>query len=331
MKKKQDTQGELGFLDGFLARFRRTSVEPSAEKRPAASSQGLRQEFEAALKGLNQKIEEQRRRDQESVGGGERGEKTAAERRAERAERMEAAHRAVFEDVVAMHGRLGTGLGSEDLTGLRAFLDEVEAMAAPGAESHEILPRARYAIAKRLGHEAGELVLASLRPLLEKAGMAWPDPIRYHPSATAEDIEAARSRRFSEMREQFLARGLSKTAERVVGVVGAWGADYPDRGSPLWEEAVLEAVAAGLLARLLREFVVRLRSDREIIEAETDRLIGPQLAAVQKVLESGVASVEEATQAAAGALRVIDEVIPDLAWKHLRSVLPMARGEVVSS
>jgi hypothetical protein len=328
MKKRQDTPGALGFLDGLVARFRRGPEQTLSEKAPTASSQDLRREFEAALEGLTRKIEEQRRRDQEALDGGERGEKTAAERAAERAKRMDVAHRAIREDVVAMHACLGTGLGNDDLTDLRVFLEEVDALAAPGAESHELLPRARYRIAKRLGHEAGELVLARLRLMLEKAGVAWPDPIRYHPSATAEDIEAARRRRFSEMREQFLARGLPKTAERVVGVVGAWGADYPDRGSPLWQEAVLEAVAAGLQAQLLRAFVERLRSDREIVEAETDRLIGPQLAAVQKVLESGVASVEEATRAAAGALRVIDEVIPDLAWKHLRSVLPAARGGV---
>ena len=329
MERRQETQGELGFLDVFLARFRRAPEQTPSEKPLAASSQDLRREFEAALEGLTKKIEEQRRREEEASGGGERGEKTAAERLAERAKRLEAAHRAIREDVVAMHGRLRTGLGTDDLVDLQAFLEEVDALAAPGAESHELLPRARYRIVKRLGHEAGELVLARLRPMLEKAGVAWPDPIHYHPSATAEDIEAARRRRFSEMREQFLARGLKKTAERVLGVVGSWGSDYPQRGSPLWEEAVLEAVAAGLQARLLRQFVGRLRSDREIIEAETDRLIGPQLAAVQKVLESGVASVEEATQAAAGALRVIDEVIPDLAWKHLRSVLPAARGEVL--
>jgi len=329
MKTRPETQGELGFLDGLLARFRR-APEQAPSKRPAAvSSQDLRREFEVALEGLTRKIEEQQRREEAAGGSGDRGEKTAAERLAERARRLEEAHQAIREDVVAMHVRLGTGLGNDDLGDLNAFLKEVDALAAPGAESHELLPRARYRIAKRLGQEAGELVLAGLRPMLEKAGVAWPDPIRYHPAATPEDIEAARSRRFSEMREQFLARGLKKTAERVLGIVGSWGADYPQRGSPLWEEAVLEAVAAGLQARLLQQFVGRLRSDREVIEAETDRLIGPQLAAVQKVLESGVASVEEATQAAAGALRVIDDVIPDLAWKHLRSVLPAARGEVL--
>lgn len=327
MKARQDTREELGFLDGLMARFRRAPEQPKPEKAPGASSKAVRQEFDAALQGLAQKIEEQRRKSEEAGAGPARGEKTAAERAAERTKRMEAAHQAMREDVAAMHARLGTGLRKEDLTELRAYLEEIEARAAAGADSHELEPRARYAIARRLDREAGKLALARLKQVLAAAGVQWPDPVRYHPSATPEDIESARRRRLSEMREQFLARGLARTAERVVGVVGAWGADYPERGSALWEEVVLEAYAAGLRAQLLREFVQRLRTDRETLEAEVDRLIGPELAAVQKVLQSGVASVEEATAAAAGVLRVIDEVIPDLAWKHLSSVLPRARGE----
>lgn len=327
MNAKKDAQGGLGFVDGFLSRFRRARETPEPEQAAGPSPEDRRQQFDAALKGLDQKIEEHRRRDEEAGRGRVRGEKTSEQRAAERAQRRTAAHQAIREDVVAMHARLGTGLGDEDLTQLGAFLEEIEAVAAPGVDSHELLPRARYGIAKRFGREAGELAVARLRQVLEAAEMKWPDPIAYHPSTKAEDLEAARKRRFSEMREQFLARGMKRTAERLVGVVGAWGSDYPERDSPLWQETVLEAIAAGLQAELLREFVERTRADRGLIETEADRLVGPELAALQEVLGTGVGSVEEATEAVARALSVIDEVIPDLAWQHLCEVLPRARGE----
>jgi hypothetical protein len=327
MKRKQDAREGLGFLDGFLARFRRAPAAPEPEKTTGPSPEALRQQFDAALKGLTEKIEEQRRQEEEAGLAAARSEKTPEELAAERAQRMGAAHQGIREDVVAVHARLGTGLRNEDLTDLRAYLEEVGAVVAAGARSHELLPRARYAIATRLDREAARLALVRLREVLEAASVPWPDPIGHHPSATKEMIENARKRRFAEMREQFLAWGLTRTADRTVGIVGAWGADYPERASPLWEEAVLEAVAAGLRAQLVREFVEQLRGDRETIVAAIERLLGPELAAIQKVLESRVASVEEATQAAAGVLRVVDEVIPDLAWKHLCSVLPQARGE----
>ena len=45
----------------------------------------------------------------------------------------------------------------------------------------------------------------------------------------------------------------------------AWGSDYPDQGSPLWEETVLAGVAAGMRGQLVRDFVELLRRDREAL------------------------------------------------------------------
>jgi hypothetical protein len=48
---------------------------------------------------------------------------------------------------------------------------------------------------------------------------------------------------------------------------------------------------------------------------------------LQKVLSGGVTSIEKANQAVAGALRVLDEVVPQIAWEHVQARLPHARGE----
>jgi hypothetical protein len=58
-----------------------------------------------------------------------------------------------------------------------------------------------------------------------------------------------------------------------------------------------------------------------------DEAIGVQLALLQSVLAGGVHSIEQASQAVSGCLRVIDDVLPELAWAHVRAVLPEARGE----
>jgi hypothetical protein len=55
--------------------------------------------------------------------------------------------------------------------------------------------------------------------------------------------------------------------------------------------------------------------------------MGKELAALRETLASGGLSGEQANQAVAASLRVLDQVIPDLAWEQVRSQLPRARGE----
>ena len=59
----------------------------------------------------------------------------------------------------------------------------------------------------------------------------------------------------------------------------------------------------------------------------SEEVIGKELVALQEVLKSGITSVEQANLAAAKSLSVVDQVVPELAWEHLRSQLPRARGD----
>lgn len=139
--------------------------------------------------------------------------------------------------------------------------------------------------------------------------------------------ETRRARRLGDVRAAFLAQDFERAADGVLGVVRGWGSDYPDRGTPLWEETVLEAVAGAFRGRLVQTFIDVVRRDREQIMARMDEAIGAQLASLQSVLAGGVHSIEQANQAVSGCLRVIDDVLPELAWAHVRAVLPEARGE----
>ena len=114
----------------------------------------------------------------------------------------------------------------------------------------------------------------------------------------------------------------------MFGIVQGWGGDYPDRGTPLWEECVLEGVAAALRAQLLKEFVETLLQDRDALLAKVEAAIGKELEAVQTLLKTGVTSVDEASEAVAGPFRVLHDVAPKLAWEQIRSKLPSARGEL---
>ena len=109
--------------------------------------------------------------------------------------------------------------------------------------------------------------------------------------------------------------------------MAVWGPDYPDRGGPLWEETALEGVAAGLRGQLVKEAVELLQRDREALLASAEAAIGKELDALHQVLKAGVSSLEQANQAVASSLRVLDEVVPQIAWERVRAELPKARGE----
>lgn len=325
-RQPQEGGGKLGFLDP-LARLFRTRETPAPQPEPTSPVDSLQESFDAAIQGLERKIEESR------LGASAAGrpdaplKKTAEERAAENQQRMEKSHLAILGDIEQMHVQLGTGLAGADLTGLAAYLEELHATAAEGKDSHSLLPRLRYAIAERLQKGAGELAVTRLVELLQREKRSWPDPIRHRDSASAEEIERYRRRRLDEVREVFLAQDLQRTAQRLLGIVQGWKWDYPDRGSPLWEETVLEGVAAGIRGELVKESTELLRRDRDMILDQAQGAIGKELEAIHAVLEDGVHTLEQANRAVASSLRALDQLVPEIAWEHVRSQLPHARGE----
>jgi hypothetical protein len=90
---------------------------------------------------------------------------------------------------------------------------------------------------------------------------------------------------------------------------------------------VLEAIAAGIRGELVREFVQILTRDTDELLDQTEASLGTELAALRRALQGGITSIDQANQAMASAFRVLDEVFPQIAWEHLRSKLPRARGE----
>jgi hypothetical protein len=320
--------GRLGFLDSVARLFRREEEVPASAAGDAGRLDAFQAEFEAALRALDEKIEASvREAEVAGTAAGPSRRKTAQDRAAEQLRRLDSVYRAIREDIEKMHARLGTGLTAAELDTIHDGLEELAPLVRAGRSSHALVPRARCAIAERLQAETGELAVARLVELLRAAQMPWPDPTRYRPSASEDEIERSRSRRLAEVREVFLGHDIQKTADRMLGMVKAWADDYPERGSPLWEECVLEGVAAGIRGQIALECTELLRRDRDQLLAEIEALIGKDVAALQKSVQSGVTSIEQASRAAASALRVLDEVAPELAWEHVRSEVPHARGE----
>jgi hypothetical protein len=322
----QENSQRIGFLHSLGRLFGSAPLPAAPPSEPVASGglEKLEVEFTAAITAMNKRIDEQRRAARSAHSTIAQVGTTPQDRVSERQRRKASCHRAMREDIEKMHAALQTGLTSSALDGIVEFLGELDAVSHVGRDSHVLLSRARHTIAKRLRSEAGELAVARLIATLQRHQMEWPDPRQHHRAATLEEIEESRRRRLTEARESFLAYDFERIAERVQGVVSGWGADYPDRGSPLWQESVLKGVGAGLWGRLLGDFIALLERDRLRLLSRTEESMCKEIAALHAALESRTGSITETTEAVANSLRVLDEVVPEIAWELVRAQLARA-------
>ncbi len=315
------------FLDGLTRIFRRRDEGREPEAPESSGDDRLQQlvrSFDSAVSAIWERVEDLR---------AEAGEATLragkAKRRdpeAERRKRLADIHMRIRGEIEQMHAQLGTGLKADDLDAIIDELEGLEPLVNEGRNSYELLPRVRFAIVEKLREESGRLAVTRIRALLERASMSWPDPIRAHPRATAEEIERARRRRLAETRQSFMGEGCRRTAQRSVGVVTGWGSDYPDPGSSLWQEAVLEGVAAGIRGDLIRAFYATIRRDRDQLITPVEELLGNEVDELHR-LGAEVDSIRQANRVVARALQAATEAVPELAWRHVCEQDPRARGE----
>jgi hypothetical protein len=324
---EKENAGRLGFLDALARLFRPEGITAPLPEPQEGTFAKLEADFETALRTWRQKVAEQAATAAPRLAGHENRVKDFV---ADRQRRMDECHRAMREDIEKMHTRLGTGLSPADFAPIDAVLRRLDTDATEGKDSHSLMPRLRYTVGTRFRLESGALAVARLIALMNRANLAWPEATHYDPHATPEQIESSRRRRMAEIRESFLAQDFKKTAERMVGIVRTWGADYPDRGSPLWEETVLGGAAAGIRGRLLSDFVEVVEREQDVVLSRTEAAIGKELAALRTAVTEGVHSIEQANAVVASSLRALDEVVPELVWQLVRSRLPQARGEFAS-
>jgi hypothetical protein len=246
---------------------------------------------------------------------------------AERARRRERVQSAMREDIEALHEQLATGLSRADLEAICATLHELETRSVVVQGSRDLLSRIRHAIASRLRAEAGALALERLLFLLDRRGRAWPCSVSAHPSATEDEVALLEQRSRAEQRAAFLRESFARTAERMQGIVSGWGADYPARGSALWEACVLKGVAAGIRGQLLRDFLAVLARPESAgaLLRPVEPAVEKQIAILQEAALGEPHSPAQVQGAVEQALVGLGEAFSASAWEYVSEQL---RGAV---
>jgi len=317
--------GSFDFVDRLIDLFHHSDAKPApSANAPKLSS--LNQQFETALGTLEQIIE-QRKREIEQSGSSDWKRTLKVEKEEVKKAREEKIQKRILHDIEQTHSRLQTGIRANDLVRLRAFLIKAAEIASTGEQSHEILPRCRFSILKRLHLEAGFLSLKELDTFLDQQGESWPVTVPRDPSITPEETQEVIKRNKDQRRKEYLNYSINKSSFLVLGIVEAWKSDYPEPGSALWNSVVLEAVATALRAKWLDRFSQKLRHDRAFIENKASELLGEKVSELNQSIQGGVTSLSDAHRVVASSLKILDEIIPELAWEHLQNAFPELKGQ----
>ena len=314
-------QGSFDFIDRLIGLFHHSVPEeptpPPSEKAP------LNKQFETSLIALEKTIEKQQReRESEINFGWQRALRYEDEEVKKNKEQK--IYAKIRQDNESTHLRLNTGISSHELDLLKEYLVNANETFTSGKKSQEVLPRCRASILKRIHYEAGCLALNQMDDYLAKRNEAWPTRAPRNPAISTEEIQEIIKRNLITMRKNFINNSIHQSSLLIVGIVNVWKSDYPEDDSDLWKSVVLEAVATALRAKLMHLFTTRLRHDRQFIENKTTELIGSKVAELNHTLQGGVTSINDAHRVVSSSLKILDEVIPDIAWQHLQKVLPEA-------
>jgi hypothetical protein len=312
--KNSSTGNGHSIFEAISQLFGKATPSPPTAAAPSLSE--MESAFNLALQQLNGKIEELQRQKLQTVDGRAASPAAHAE---ERERRMHAAHSLILNDILAMHRKLATGIDKPVLDALTIFLRECVMKVAEEHSTPEVMPCCRGSILRRFHHEAGSVAWAELEEQLTAQKEVWPETTARDPFEGDAAFEQRRRLKYRDLQNDFVNYALPRSAELILGIERVWQADYPDPGTPLWRELVLEGVATALRARIFQGYYDRLLANKEKIVARATELVGRELGALQAVLaEKNLTSLEDAHRVATTSGRVLDEVIPDIAWQVIR-------------
>ena len=186
-------------------------------------------------------------------------------------------------------------------------------------------PAVELLFIKRIHYEAGFLALNEMDDFLARQNETWPTISPRNPNLSKEEIEEIVKHNQMSMRKNFINYSIHQSSYLLVAIVEVWKSNYPEADSGLWKSVVFEAVATALRAKLMHIFTTRLRHDREFIENKATELIGSKVVELNRTLHEGVTSLNNAHRVVSSSLKILDEVIPSLAWEHLQKVIPEAK------
>jgi YHS domain-containing protein len=247
---------------------------------------------------------------------------TAARQRTWRLERDVLRGR-LEDEIIDLHVRLGTGISKDVLPRLRLLLAAhgPAAFALPGASIEQQI---EGSVLKLLSRHTGERAWERVNELMTRSGVSWPIPDGLAQNRSADELEAAVSHHYEEVRLDFVAASAQRLADLVCGEVSAWTYCYPPRGSYLWGKTALRGVAAGLRAQLFAAALENWMWRPPELEARLLETLDAELQAARRSLETEGGSLRATVDVGARVAEVCGTIAPALVWQFVEPRLSWA-------
>lgn len=292
-------------------RFNSGRATATASEAGAPSLEETQRQLEEALAALDQRVVSfKKSHDIATVT------EYTAEELADRAEAaLKANADAMMVDIMREHERLGTGLTRERLDLVAA---RMTAMFANRAVPKSLPERLIAGVRERACVETGALAWGTLEQAMEKHGVEWPAPSGLGHSPTAERIAAVRKLEAARTRTGFIGHRATDVADLAHGYVRVWKSFYPEPGSGLYTETVLQAVGAGLWCFYAAAAQALVLRDRDGLEKKANEILSDGLTKLSDLL-GRQAQIEPALKSDVTfrTQEIVADVIPAMVWAEI--------------
>lgn len=242
-------------------------------------------------------------------------------------EARDQSRRRMEEEILQMHQRLSTGLGKSDLERLSTFMTE---HAHPPKASGGLALEVDAAVVEHLYERVGELAWRFLSEAMQRENLEWELSAEMLHGRDPDSTAKLKKQRRQEMRRQFLTMPMLQTADEIRGEVKSWSTLYPEPGTWLWNETVLQGVGAALRARFYEVAMSLWENRTPSLDRLLQRMMSQHLEEASRALRSGVHSLEEANRMLADLRKCCREKLPQMVWAYLEPRL-QAEFESVSN
>lgn len=197
------------------------------------------------------------------------------------------------EDILELHGRLGTQLRETQLEELSAFVRHHWQELGLGRSADHLAEATLRAVARRLHKESLIWGWDRFCHLFQERKLEWPEPLGISPHASAEEYSQHQDLDRAILRTRFESGEILRMADLVLGVVPVWGAVFPDRGGIVWRHSTFEAVAGALALKRLSQMDRLAHQQRPELERRLTEVLTEPLRQIEEQLRSPFASAEE--------------------------------------
>lgn len=235
------------------------------------------------------------------------------------------AHSEIRSDIEDLHVKLGSGIDVSTLPDLREFMLSSAKEIRIGSDG-DIECRIRSAGLISILERSADIAWRKLLRLMKVAGIRWPEPHNLAPNASDEQRERARAREVADIQETFLHAKPEAVGELVIGVVHSWKFSYPARGSWLWQQVALRAVASAVEARIAKQAVEELKAQGDAIREEVASLLRNEIRSLSKIMASGGAAIDEIDSMAQNTSALITKIVVDKMMMRAQPVFQEAEA-----